>query len=263
MPKPDGTLTLQERAEERNKIGYAQVAAKQERQRLNSILSHPAVKSGRLYKLGIFLACSTDIPADEARRTLDAGHEGDETKVHREVATGYEAGRAAAQQLTDYESERRRIQAQNDAGFEAELERRGGRPKDNRTDREKQRDEDFANIARKSGRKDDENSQDNDQLRSMGFGSGAQFERSAYEQGAAAASRILGKPATTAARPAYAPPMREAPSRATSAPSADATYSAGAAAARHLLGDTSAVRAEADAELRAKFAEQQAARAQE
>ena len=80
MPKPDGTLTLQERAEERNKIGYAQVAAKQERQRLNSILSHPAVKSGRLYKLGIFLACSTDIPADEARRTLDAGHEGDERK---------------------------------------------------------------------------------------------------------------------------------------------------------------------------------------
>jgi hypothetical protein len=150
------------------------------------------------------------------------------------------------------------------------LAKRGGRVKDNRSDRQKQMDEDFARIAQRAGRRDEEDEDDNDQLRAQGFGSSS-LDTGAYNAGRAAAAHILGKspsgpasyPATTAPRGGNMPPMRESSPAARVAPSDDATYSAGAAAARHLLGDTSAVRAEADAELRAKFAEQQARRAQQ
>jgi hypothetical protein len=277
MPKPDGSLTLLEKADARNQaITFAREAqerasslkrvAAKERSRAGKIFAHPKVQNGTAIQLGIFLATQTDLSLAECHAALDQSLAGDPEKVHPEAATGlYESGRAAAQRLTDpaySESRRREIQAESDAGFESELARRGGRPKDNRTDREKQQQDDWAAIANRAKNKD-ENSQDDSDLRSMGFGGGAQFERGSYDAGASAARAILGKSPTTAPRPAYAPPSAGSQRAPTSAPSDDATYSAGAAAARHLLGDMSAVRAEADNELRSKFADQQARRAQQ
>jgi hypothetical protein len=105
----------------------------------------------------------------------------------------------------------------------------------------------------------------------MGFGGGAQFERGSYDAGAASAARILGKspsgsvsyPATAAPRPANGPYVREAARPATSAPppSADA-YAAGEAAAKKLLFGTDAIKAEIDSDLRQRYADQQARRAQ-
>ncbi len=230
-------------------------AARQERTRLNQILNHASVKSGRLYKLGCFLALETDMGADEACATLDKAHQGNET-VHP-AASGYDAGRAAAQQLIDPESERRRIQAQNDAGYELELAKRGGRASDNRSDRDKQRDESFADLARGAlNRKDDEpeDDDDNSKLRSMGFGGGAQFEQSAYAASAATAARLLGKPsATIAPRPANTPLAREGQVPARVAPSPDAAYAQGAESAKRFLFGTAAVRAQGCSTLSIEF----------
>ena len=147
------------------------------------------------------------MPADEACATLDKAHAGNET-IHR-ASGSYETGRAEAQRLTDHEVMAASIQAQNDAGFESELAKRGGRAKDNRSERDKQKSEDFLNIARRC-RSDEEDEDDTDKLKAMGFGGGAQLEQSAYAAGAASASRLLGKspsgsasyPALTSFRPA-------------------------------------------------------------
>jgi hypothetical protein len=228
---------------------------------LNQILNHPSVKNGRLYKLGCFLALETDMPADEACATLDKAHAGNET-VHR--AGGYDDGAQAT------ETWRREIQAQNDAGYELELAKRGGRTKDNRSDRQKQQDEEFFNIAQRANGKHDEDEDDTSNLKAMGFGGGAQFEQSAYSAGAASAARLLGKsssapasyPAPTAARPASAGYARESVPVATRAAPAGDAYAQGAESARRLLGGTASVRAELNHELHERFAEQQRARAQ-
>jgi hypothetical protein len=239
-------------------------AAREERKRLNQILNHPRVQSGHLYKLGCFLALETNMPADEACATLDAAHPGNET-AH---AGGSQAAeRAATQHPADHDAWRQSIQAQNDLAYEAEVTRRGGRAQDNRSERDKQKSEDFLNIARRC--RSDENEDDTDQLKSMGFGGGAQLEQSAYAAGAASAARLLGKspsgsahyPAITASRGADTPPMRERQSAAATVAPAGDPYATGRASALKLLGDTSAVRAEADNDLRERFAMQQRARA--
>ncbi|MGO9769537.1 MAG: hypothetical protein ACLPSW_08295 [Roseiarcus sp.] len=143
------------------------------------------------------------------------------------------------------------------------MARRGGRVKDNRSDRQKQQDEEFARIAQRAGRKDQEDDDDSSDLKAMGFGS-SPLDTSAYNAGREAASRILGRPSASApSRPAYAPPMREAARPATSAPSDDASYAAGAESAKALLFGSDAVKAELDNELRTNWANQQARRAQQ
>jgi hypothetical protein len=230
--------------------------ARQERTRLNQILNHPSVKSGRLYKLGCFLALETDMGADEACATLDKAHQGNET-VHR-ASGSYETD------VHPIERDRREKQALNDLGYEAEVAKRGGRAQDSRTPRQRQMDDDFANIARGASRKDDESDDDNNKLKALGFGGGAQFEQSAYSQGAAAASHLLGKSSLhIAPRGGDTPYAREAMRPATpTAPAGDA-YSAGAESAKRLLFGSSAVRAEADNELRQRYADQQRERAQQ
>jgi hypothetical protein len=250
----NGTRELSDHEKFVERRDAAKHAARQEKKRVNEIMSHPSVQSGRLYKLGCFLALETDMCADECLATLDRAHPGNDT-AH---AGGSQAAeRAAAQHAADHEANRRRIQAENDAGYEAEVTRRGGRVQDNFSERDKQKSEDFLNIARRA--RQDENEDDSSNLKAMGFGGGAQIERGSYEAGAAAASRLLGKGSPRAGNTGYA---REALRPATSAPSIDASYSAGAESARRLLGDTSAIRAEADNELRQRFADQQRARAQ-
>ncbi len=275
MPKPDGSPTLLEKTDARNqaitnareaherRVAMQRVAAK-ERTRAGAILSHPAVMSGRARELGQFLCFSTDMSPAEAHAALDKAHAGDETKVHPEGGL-YEMGAQAAEHLLHpIERDRREKQALNDMAFEAEVAKRGGRVKDNRSERQKQMDEDFANIARGASRKDDESDDDNNKLKALGFGGGAQFEQSAYSQGAAAASRLLGKSSLhTAPRGGDTPYAREAVRPATpTAPAGDA-YSAGAESAKRLLFGSSAVRAEADNELRQRYADQQRERAQQ
>jgi hypothetical protein len=262
----DATLTMHDaaimrgqaatRAREANERQQAarRVAA-QERARAHAILSHPAVVSGRARQLAHFLLFETDMSVAEAYAALDQAHAGDPEKVH--PSGGYEAGRASAEHLVHpIEADRREKQALNDQAF---AEANFGRVSiDRRTPRERQQADEFANIARRA--KQDENEDDSSNLKAMGFGGGAQLEQSAYAQGAASASRLLGKGSPRAGNTGYA---SEALRPATSAPSADASYSAGAESARRLLGDTSAIRAEADNELRQRYADQQRERAQQ
>jgi hypothetical protein len=215
----------------------------------------------------------TDMSVAEAHAALDQAHAGDPEKVH--PSGGYGAGRASAERLLHpIEADRREKQALNDAAF---VEANHGMVSvDRRTDRDKQKDEMFADIARGCRNRDDtsspnqpgnrkahdDNSDDDADLKALGFGSPALIDRGSYDAGAASAARILGKAPLTASRGGNAPPMRERQSAAaTVAPRAD-PFAEGAAVARHLLGDTSAVRAEADNELRQRFADQQRARAQ-
>ena len=160
------------------------------------------------------------------------------------------------------------IQAQNDAGYEAEVTRRGGRAQDNRSERDKQKHEQFFNIANRAKRRDEEDEDDTNSLKAMGF-SGSPFDRNAMDAGASAAARLLGKSpsgsahyaATTAARPANRSPMRESVPAATSLSSPDASYAAGRASALKLLGQD-AIKAEIDSDLRERFAMQQRERTQ-
>ena len=55
--------------------------------------------------------------------------------------------KAAEKLLHHAEAWRQRIQAENDFGYEAEVAKRGGHPMINCSDRQKQMDEDIANIA--------------------------------------------------------------------------------------------------------------------
>jgi hypothetical protein len=275
----DGTLTLHDasimrgqaatRASEANarKQAQSRVVAN-ERARAAKIFAHPNVKNGTAIQLANFLVTQTDMSPDEACAALDQAHAGDPEKVHH--AGGYEAGREAATRLLHpIEADRHAKQALNDQAF---AEANFGRVSvDRRSDRQKQMDEDIANIAQRAGRGDHEDEDDTDKLKALGFGGGAQLEQSAYAAGAASASRLLGKspsgsagyPATTAARPASAPPSAGRQPAATSLSSPDASYSEGRASALKLLSDTSAVRSEADNEIRQRFAEQQRERARE
>jgi hypothetical protein len=221
------------------------------------------MQNGTAYELGVFLVTQTDMSPAEARAALDQSLAGDPEKVHH-AGGSYEAGRASAEALLHpSEIRRRELQAINDAGFEAELAKRGGRVKDNRSDRQKQMDEDFARIAQRAGRRDQEDDDDSSDLKAMGFGSSS-LDTGAYNAGREAASRILGRPSASA-------PSRGAdggygvvrhPAATPTAPAGDA-YSAGAESAKRLLFGNAAVKAELDAELRSKFADQQARRAQQ
>jgi hypothetical protein len=171
------------------------------------------------------------------------------------------------------EVNRRRLQKINDDAF---AEANFGRVfVDRRSDRDKQKDEMFADIARGCRNRDDtaspnkpdsrksDESDDDADLKAMGFGSPALIDRGTYEAGAASASRLLGRsPPTLAPRPANSPYAhgRPAPAIPAALPSSDASYAAGAESAKRLLG-TGAIKAEIDSDLRAKFAEQQAQRA--
>jgi hypothetical protein len=263
----DATLTLHDasimrgqattRASEANarKLAMKHVAVA-ERARASAILSHPAVVSGRARQLAHFLLFETDMSPSEAHAMLDKAADGNET-AH--PSGGYEAGRAAAEHLLHpIEADRRAKQALNDRAFEAA---NFGMvvARDNRSDRDKQKSEDFLNIAQRC--RSDESDDDNNSLKAMGFGA-SPFDRNAMEAGATSASRLLGRsPPTLAPRPANSPYAHGRPAPATTLPAPDASYSEGRASALKLLGDTSAVRAEADNELRQRFAEQQARRA--
>jgi hypothetical protein len=272
----DATLTLHDAAiardkaatrarEEKERQASMKHVRARERERAGKILSHAAVVSGRARQLANFILFETDMSPSEAHKMLDKAADGNET---HHPSGGYEAGRASAERLLHpIEADRRAKQALNDAAF---AEANFGRVfVDRRSDRQKQMDEDIANIAQRAGRGDHEDEDDTDKLKALGFGGGAQLEQSTYAAGRDAAARLLGKspsgsasyPALTAARLANRPPMRESVLAATSLFSPDASYSEGRASALKLLGDTSAVRAEADNELRLRFAEQQARRA--
>jgi hypothetical protein len=305
MPKNDGSPTIYERAKARDlaatndatltmhdaaimrgqaatrarEANERQQAARriaaQERARAHAILSHEAVVSGRARQLAHFLLFETDMSVAEAHAALSQAHAGDETKVHPSGGL-YEMGAQAAEHLLHpIERDRRAKQALNDAAFaEANF---GSVYVDRRTPREKQRDEQFADIARGCQNRDDttspnqpgnrkaenDDSDDDADLRAMGFGGGAQLDRGTYEAGAANASRLLGKSSPTTARlPGNAAYVagRPAPAIPAASPSLDASYAAGAESAKRLLG-TGAIKAELDSDLRAKFAEQQARRA--
>lgn len=203
---------------------------------------------------------------------LDKAHAGNETA--HPSATGYEAGRLAALKLTKHEEWRREIQARNDAAFEA-ANFGVVATIDRRTPREREKDEQFGDIARNCRNRDDtaspnkpgnrkahnDETDDDADLKAMGFGSPALMDHGLYDAGAAAARSLTGKGASRGRNPS---PMREAARPATFAPPrADAdAFAAGEAAARHLLGGTNAMRDEIDNDLRAKFATQQAAREQ-
>jgi hypothetical protein len=240
----------------------AKNVARQERQRAAQIFAHPNVLNGTATQLANFLVTQTDLPADEACATLDQAHAGDPEKVHH-AGGSYGAGHASAERLLHpIEADRREKQALNDAAFEAA---NFGMvvARDNRSERDKQKSEDFLNIAQRC--RSDESDDDNNSLKAMGF-CASPFDRNAMEAGAASASRLLGKspsafasyPAPRGADTGYGAGRQPAP---TSLPSGGDPYATGRASALKLLGDTSAVRAEADNELRQRFAEQQARRA--
>jgi hypothetical protein len=290
MPKPNGEPTMWEAAiardqaatrvrEAKERKQAMKLVAQKERERAGAILSHAAVVSGRARQLAHFILFETDMSPAEAHAMLDKAADGNET-VHR-ASDPYEAGRASAEKfLHPIEADRRAKQALNDQAFaEANF---GMVAVDRRTPREREKDEQFGDIARGCRNRDDDASpnqpgnkksddSDDEGLRALGFGSPALMDGGLYNAGASAAARLLGKspsasasyPAHTALRPANAPPMRESVPAATSLSSPDASYSEGRAAALKLLGDTRAVRAEADNELRQRYADQQRQRAQQ
>jgi hypothetical protein len=261
------------RAREANerKQALKHVAAR-ERERAGAILAHPAVVSGRARQLAHFILFETDLSPAEAHAMLEKAGEGNDT-AH--PSGGYEAGRASAERLLHpIEADRRAKQALNDQAFiDANF---GAVAVDRRTPREREKDEQFGDIARGCRNRDDtaspnkpdsrkfdgEDGDDDSKLRAMGFGSPAMMDRGTYEAGVASAARILGKAPTTAPRPGNVPLARESIPAARVVPSPDASYSAGAESAKRLLFGSSAVRAEADDELRQRFADQQRARAQ-
>jgi hypothetical protein len=276
----DATLTLHDAAIARDKAATKareanerQQAARrvtvQERARAHAILSHPAVVSGRARQLAHFLLFETDMSVADAHAALNQAHAGDPEKVH--PSGGYEAGRASAERLLHpSEVNRRRLQKINDDAFaEANF---GMVSVDRRSDRDKEKDEQFADIARGCRNRDDtaspnkpdsrksDESDDDADLKAMGFGSPVLMDHGLYDAGAASASRILGKSAPSRGGDAPSSVGRQAAARVV-APTDD-LYSEGRASALKLLG-TGAIKAEIDSDLKQRFAMQQARRAQE
>jgi hypothetical protein len=211
----DATLTLHDASIARDKAATKareanerQQAARrvtvQERARAHAILSHPAVVSGRARQLAHFLLFETDMSVADAHAALNQAHAGDPEKVH--LSGGYEAGRASAEHLLHpSEVNRRRLQKINDDAF---AEANFGRVSvDRRTPREREKDEQFGDIARGCRNRDDtaspnkpgnrkaqdDESDDDADLRAMGFGSPALMDGGLYNAGAASAARLLGR----------------------------------------------------------------------
>jgi hypothetical protein len=257
----NGTRELSDHEKFVERRDAAKNVVRQERQRAAQIFAHPNVLNGTATQLANFLVTQTDMPADEACATLDAAHAGEPEKVHH-AGGSYEAGHTSAEHLLHpIEADRREKQALNDRAFEAANFGMVA-ARDNRSDRDKQKSEDFLNIAQRC--RSDESDDDNNSLKAMGFGA-SPFDRNAMEAGATSAARLLGRSSPiTAARPANSPYAhgRQAPAIPAALPSSDASYTAGAESAKRLLFGSNAVRAELDANLRQSFSEQQAQRAQ-